>query len=430
MITRYPVICPVCGKITLVRVQAGYLDRHAIRFNCGNCNITIRGEYENGGADFPDCKLSDNDKCADYVIQSSGELLTHALRKVSSFEDTIVPSPFLNSTMLISEDNYDLFRKRMNNCLGYKAQRSSYNDWVHELYFNGKTKYLREQLDRINMNGLMKMHTQELVDIQKIHLLDIGLFKVLNDKEFENYSKMIFKQYDDFLNKDVARKSENLSKLKQLCEHFAKSNELLKWQKKIYQLNQLFTEKIDKFIPVIGLEFYELDERELEKDFAITTVSFEEVQSIYIHGYELLGDSLSLLAAYDNLFVRGDYQKMRVNGLKINKKGIKTLDDFEKIDSNGKRIPYFNGTDKFEKMIENIFKRNIRNSIGHYDYDISLKDPFKQTLVFYDRKKQINISLIGFCTEIVNLMVCMQKMNELVYQTQKWHLCLTNNLIF
>ena len=415
MIIRIPVICPVCKKITLVRVQVGFLDRHPIRFNCGNCKITIKGEYKNGEAKFSYCEISDDHENVDYVIQSSGELLCHSLKKVKTVEDTLLYSPFINTSVLIKKENQKNFRDKLNLCLKYILKIAPLTTRIHELYLNNQINYLDSELEKFQFPPAFKDKT--LDRMQKIHLLDLRLLDALNHDTYDKSCKRIF-DFTNFLNKEPDQRLK-INELKKMCDYFSEDNRLKKWQKKLYYAIQNFINNFERFLPIVGLEYYDLSIEQLNTDYAITTVSLEEIQSMYIQFYELLGDLLPLIVAFDNIFYRKDFQKLKNNEIKVKSKYISTLQDYEKIAQKGTRFQYFDDTEIFGKIITNSINNKIRNSLGHFDYDLSIEDLFTQRITFHDRSTNITISLIEFCFNVLNIFISLLEVDELLYQANK-----------
>lgn len=68
---------------------------------------------------------------------------------------------------------------------------------------------------------------------------------------------------------------------------------------------------LEKFMSVVWFDLYNLSLEKLENKYAITTVVFEEIESIYLKCYELLSDMLPLIIAYDNVLLRNNYNILK-----------------------------------------------------------------------------------------------------------------------
>ena len=76
--------CEVCGCITRIRLQVGWLDEHPIAVTCGKCGISLKGKVKIGqdtlGLKF-EFENAERVNAApttipDYVVECSGEFTT------------------------------------------------------------------------------------------------------------------------------------------------------------------------------------------------------------------------------------------------------------------------------------------------------------------------------------------------------------------
>lgn len=102
MVHNYYIKCQVCGAITRIRLQVGYLKEHPIHVACGRCCTSLNGmvyigqdepslEYHFENAD----PVSGIDK-ADYIVECSGEFPTmKPSSKDFDIESEYILSPFM-----------------------------------------------------------------------------------------------------------------------------------------------------------------------------------------------------------------------------------------------------------------------------------------------------------------------------------------------
>lgn len=73
--------CEVCGCVTRIRLQVGWLDEHPIAVTCGKCGISLKGKVKIG-QEIPELKFKfENAEMVnvtpttlpDYVVECSGE---------------------------------------------------------------------------------------------------------------------------------------------------------------------------------------------------------------------------------------------------------------------------------------------------------------------------------------------------------------------
>ena len=76
--------CEVCGCVTRIRLQVGWLDEHPIAVTCGKCGISLKGKVKIG-QEIPELKFKfENAEMVnvtpttlpDYVVECSGEFPT------------------------------------------------------------------------------------------------------------------------------------------------------------------------------------------------------------------------------------------------------------------------------------------------------------------------------------------------------------------
>ena len=78
MVNNINIKCQVCGSVTRVRLQVGYLKHHPIVVPCYKCGISLCGEVEIGQNNlslkynFENADIV-NKSDSDYIVECSGE---------------------------------------------------------------------------------------------------------------------------------------------------------------------------------------------------------------------------------------------------------------------------------------------------------------------------------------------------------------------
>ena len=86
MVNNINIKCQVCGSVTRVRLQIGYLKHHPIVVPCYKCGISLCGEVVIG-QDSPSLKYNfenadiDNKSDSDYIVECSGEFPVNKIRE-------------------------------------------------------------------------------------------------------------------------------------------------------------------------------------------------------------------------------------------------------------------------------------------------------------------------------------------------------------
>ena len=79
--------CEVCGCITRIRLQVGWLEEHPIAVSCGKCGVSLKGTVRIGQDepklefDFENAEeiIVSPTTLPDYVVECSGEFTTRKM---------------------------------------------------------------------------------------------------------------------------------------------------------------------------------------------------------------------------------------------------------------------------------------------------------------------------------------------------------------
>lgn len=417
MIQRYYIECPVCGKVTVLRVQAGFLAWHPIRFNCGNCKISLYGEatFNAPNITLNMCrgKIINEVQNPNFLLSVSGELLCPKLMSITSNDEICSSmSPFIHATSLMGFDKYDEFKQCIINSLDYILNQQNHFIVCNQLHFLKQDNYLKNELSYLPKD--IYPLNNEVDFYRAIHYVNRLFYEIINKEQAKAIANLIFKEIDDFM-------QNNKKEFLNLIQYFDNVGMLDKWEYNIFQLSKQIIENFHKFIPIIGKKYYSQDINQLEQNYSINTISFEEVEPIYFKCYELLSDMLPILISYNNLKYRNNFETMK-SGIKFRKKDIKTITDYISVDSKGFRIDCIDGTEMFDNIVYNTFDRAVRNSIGHFNYEILTQDVFNQTILFKNLKnnnKNETRSLLKICIGMWQMFLAINDVAEIIYQTKK-----------
>lgn len=167
-------------------------------------------------------------------------------------------------------------------------------------------------------------------------------------------------------------KATNKINYEKLLKFF--ENDIDKFEKRIRQTLNIFINNYNCFIPILLLEYIDKNKiKEIYDKYAITTVYFEEVRSLYLRIYENVMEISSLFIGLNNIMYREDYAK--IDDTIINNKN--SIQQYKKM-SKGNKIKYTSKNEIFNLIIPE-FDKDIRNAIGHEDIEY---DVFNQKLIY------------------------------------------------
>jgi hypothetical protein len=174
----------------VVRVQIGYLDQHPIRIYCSRCGILFDGfifinqsecsyslEFNNAsqvrGRPLP---------TPDFVIESSGELLTDKVQVYESGLSSKYLPPFIKTVITMDPVQLSNFISR-----AIKFKTFSKNEWpkirrIQELWINEKHDYLAKELQKYLSEKTFPLNN-ELEYLRGINTITLYVFFDLLDAE-------------------------------------------------------------------------------------------------------------------------------------------------------------------------------------------------------------------------------------------------------
>lgn len=414
MNVRHYLRCDVCGAVILARTQVGHLDSHPIRIHCGQCGILISGkaffnqEEATVQFEFSNAEIIEETK-PDFYIEASGELITEKLQRANLDNELYytVP-PFYNSLWSMGNKNYEEFMKRSTRFIMLSKTQWPRIRRINELWLNGKTEYLIKQVEELLPKKQFPMNNN-LEYLRGVHQLNIMFFSNILEPSF-------FKSTTDFLWKELRLLGKSNAKgLFDLAKDFGKCGLLKHYDEKVFGLYNEFVDIFQYILPTYGLRFYEKNIEEVYENKGITTASFEDLKNFYLDCYEVSGDMVRLIVAFNNLKYRNDYQKMVAK-----RKDILTISDFD-AKSKGIRIEFISGTEDFDRLVYPNLDSKLRNAIGHNSYKY---DGINQQITYYpsgneDETDKNTKYLLEFCQDCSNIFQSLLNLSELVYQTSK-----------
>lgn len=405
--------CDVCGHITLVRAQYGWLDSHPIRYTCGHCKILIKGvaflDQKNAGfrIKIENASLVSHENGADFYIETSGELLTEKLQPFNSEIHWYIPPPFFQGLwgMGDPESGYGKFASFKQNVMNFLYNIK--NDWprvrrINELWHHENHEYLVQEIRKVLPKMQFPMNNR-LEYLRGVHFVTRLFLQPIISFD---HNELIFKE----LNTINEQNPENILEFsKYYQEHYRR------YDKRILRVIEHFSEIFKFLIPAFGLTYYHGIPEELYEEKGMTTAAFEDIKEFYIDTYELVSEILPIIVGYNNSKYRNNFKKMSDSKPKY---------EFHKFFEapKGKKVEYVDGTEVFDHLIVvGSIDNKIRNAIGHNTYEF---DGVSQ-LIKYDPVGKNNpsdirsIYLVQFASKCLSIFQTLSHIWELLYQTEK-----------
>jgi hypothetical protein len=405
--------CDVCGTVTLLRTQIGWLDQHPIRVYCGECGILMSGNIflnqEEGtfNFEFSNCTSVSNDDTPKYYIEASGELLTEKLQLLEKDYFYSLPPFFITSDQMGNEN----FKRFSGNIKGFLHLVK--NDWprvrrINELWLSGKTEYLAKEVLVILSKDQFPMNNN-LEYIRGVHQVNLLFLHNVLEHSF-------FKETTNFLwNQIKLLSSANPKELIELVKDFEDSGLLHIYNEKVFKITCQFVDKFQFLIPAFGLRYYSEINEDIYKEKGITTASFEDLKQFYLDCYEAAGELSRLIVAFNNLKNRHQYKQMAEK-----RKDIRTIQEYDG-KPKGIRLGFISGEEDFDQLVYPNLDNRLRNAIGHNTCKF---DGRSQVITYYPSGEETENDknekfLLQFCQDCLNIFQSILNVEELIYQTRK-----------
>lgn len=403
--------CAVCGKVTQVKIEVSYTSvEYPIYIPCKNCDTLFVGTYiQNDDNVMVKTDFINAEKCSydsnnppQYICIVTRDFISRKVHDITSPMDTITVPTWMKFWSMLGHHNLmEILIPKINDC-EQNAKIAVY-EWncIMALWFNKKHEFLKNQIGYYIDEILLEKDGDYIRGIR--HLTGI-LTSTLFMEEEDAYNKF---QYNT--SKQLADIAQNRDRLfKELIKKFGDLDLYYPIEHIITDRIVQFYEHISDMVPMFFLSSLESKEREAlfdeNSDFGIFTTSFERLKSLYIDLFEASVQSLIIPIGLYNIKQRGHYNNFYSKG-----KGIKSIEQFLKLDTAFKKIDYLENNNCFAEGLVNLLNNKLRNSIGHCSYEIS--NLHQQ--VIYNRGKS-RISLMQVAYESYQMMLYLVKILHIV----------------
>lgn len=365
MVVNKIALCPICGKKTWLRIQAGgYLNEYPIRVNCMNCKALIKGSFamepfENRGLNLINATIEECDidsrtlfvKNANYVLEISGELPCENVRE---YDGNIPMSPFIKAA-----DNLDDIRGRIGrlsdftiNMLDWKKRKST----AFQLLDEGSIEYIATALS--NKMGSYAYQCDN--DLKALHCLQEVVLEETKYLFLEsNQDQAILGLISELAN-------TNKDQLHRLVGEISGIEGIILAYRKIIEV---FTNFMSIYPNLLPAETYHLYIDKENPEIGISTCSFSDIKTFYQDAYESIMALIYIPVCIDNIKIRGDYQKFpaSLNGVFKQKKFAELGNDFERYQNldNGMKLTKLTEAEPLQGMVAMPANHFLRNGIGH-----------------------------------------------------------------
>lgn len=397
----------MCGAVTRIRLQVGYLDEHPINVACGRCGTTMNGKVMIGQETaelkyfFENADELQGDD-ANYVVECSGEFPTLKPR-VDDPKDRVVLSPFMR---FVWQEGYAEFTNVIARLNSFRNRWPQYKRII-DLFERGDRNYLLSEIWKVLPKD--RFQCRNAFEISRaVHMIEvIYLIGVLRNDVISDLS----------LSGSVLKLPP--AQIGSLIE-FLNSHEgysLKELQAAVYKTYDEFISVYSYLIPAIFLQYCDKDAIDFETEGTMTS-SFDTIKQFSLDTYETLGNLMVVPVALNNIKYRNDY-----NHCSVMDNQRKTLDDYIGFRKKTRRYQYCTNTELYTKELRVILNSDLRNAIGHNDVEY---DTVLQKITYTpnpsDRTKQEKTYLLEFENEAVHLFQAITVISEYLYKLREFEM--------
>ena len=179
MVYNHFIKCQVCGTITRIRLQVGFLKHHPVVVACCNCGTSMNGyvdikqEYPEIRFQFENADEVPDNNDSSYVVECSGEFPTIKPHSDSD-EGRIVISPFMRYLSIMGHERYEKYTQSIVKLNNFCDQWSQYKRII-DLFSRGDRIYLTAEIWKM----LPKEHfpcCNEFEISRAVHMIEVIYF--------------------------------------------------------------------------------------------------------------------------------------------------------------------------------------------------------------------------------------------------------------
>lgn len=414
--------CSFCGTTLRLRYQVGYFDI-PVSIYCPKCNCHVSGKiYINQN----EPSISENifgaetidEHNAEYLIELSTEFLVDKCKK--NDPDQIDLSIFLKS------NPFDEERAKRRNDLMYLAQNAEHSANIIENLYNllkkNEISLIKECF--LKTDDPIMDYYRKNVDYNKIkNRVDamLAIKHYINSVISPTMTAGVFKNMYEIMNTKVRRIVQN--HLPAFLEYLSYINtDYLDTY--LYRMPKFFIDYlkcVEQLIPVYD-NYSTFDSIDLSAK-GISTISIDDLSSIYKKGYELLCDSIDLVSGLYNIETFGHFDAFGNGRESFEEKMNKFSSKYNKY----KELTT-NGSDLFDGIRDRL-NNIIRNAEGHNSIIIN---GLNQEVTFCNKHKgKINnftTSFLEFGKMCIDLYSAVLYVWEYLYQLVKFKATLIDKI--
>jgi len=391
MIQRNCVECTSCGTAITTRFGVGHGTEQVHAFGCPECGVPItcvmrldhsKPGFERASFDEPvNARWIDHKTEAPYFVTFHAEVL--APRKAFQVDGL---SPFVIAVHYFRDYSlyqmHEVLRKqvRENHWQGVKraAMHFERRQWDR---FGVELKNVLDEREE-----LKPTFTGKARQMSEIVGYSVQWFVFEYSSQWKGEAVQFARAY-------IAHQPE----LRAFANEYRKSGRMEVMWRQLLSLHDAYIATYPSWAPILQLRYWKEEPKDLD-DLVVSDKRFDELKTIYMTAFELLGKISTIALAVDLIATTGSTDAW------VTSKGeVKTIWDFEALDSGNKhqQLSKYAGTKHFTPLLDTKLRNGIGHAAAHYD---PLTDEVVCVKADGAKLKDWRISYTRFCYEVVAVM--------------------------
>lgn len=357
MIFRYPVECPDCKAILVLRISVGIDEEQPFYFVCSSCGSATRGKQIIWYKPLPGARIElEEGRIIEEEPEEPVQVINihPELPAIKNAKSMMEPggSPFLHNDALLGSRNIE-FLSRLRNFRGCVDK-----DWNNVRRW--LTHYTERRWDGFDRTGQLIFEEKWVPPIKNWHRhdlihrsLDLMTAPLWTDDHYPEMKRSWMETWS--IGADVPKGTDLLVKV--FANKVAADGQLARLQSDIFHCLELYINNRSSILPALAISMYPPGIDHAIEELQLFRDDFPALRDLYIATFETCHHAIHYVLAPVNAAQRGNVEDFG--------DGTIGFDKFKR-KVNAQKAEYLSNIPDWKNRWNYIFDRQLRNKIGHH----------------------------------------------------------------